>query len=116
MCMLSLAGFPPTGGFLGKLYIFSAAVQNGQTYLAVAGVIATMVGLVYYLRVPFALYDRDVGRAEGGHRRRLRSCGGRRDGGGAGRARARHHPDAADRPRPHGQRLALSLAQAGYRE
>ena len=60
VCMLSLAGFPPTGGFLGKLYIFSAAVQNGQTYLAVAGVIATMVGLVYYLRVPFALYDRDV--------------------------------------------------------
>jgi len=60
VCMLSLAGFPPTGGFLGKLYIFSAAVQNGQTYLAVAGVIATMVGLVYYLRVPFALFDRDV--------------------------------------------------------
>ena len=58
--MLSLAGFPPTGGFLGKLYIFSAAVQNGQTYLAVVGVIATMVGLVYYLRVPFALYDRDA--------------------------------------------------------
>jgi NADH-quinone oxidoreductase subunit N len=60
VCMLSLAGFPPTGGFLGKLYIFSAAVQNGQTYLAVAGVVATMVGLVYYLRVPFALFDRDV--------------------------------------------------------
>jgi NADH-quinone oxidoreductase subunit N len=60
VCMLSLAGFPPTGGFLGKLYIFSAAVQNGQTYLAVVGVIATMVGLVYYLRVPFALYDREA--------------------------------------------------------
>jgi len=60
ICMLSLAGFPPTGGFLGKLYIFSAAVDNDQTYLAIAGVIATMVGLVYYLRIPFALYDRDV--------------------------------------------------------
>jgi NADH-quinone oxidoreductase subunit N len=60
VCMLSLAGFPPTGGFLGKLYIFSAAVQNGQTYLAVVGVVATMVGLVYYLRVPFALYDREA--------------------------------------------------------
>jgi NADH-quinone oxidoreductase subunit N len=60
ICMLSLAGFPPTGGFLGKLYIFSAAVDNGQTYLAVAGVVATMVGLAYYLRVPFALYDREV--------------------------------------------------------
>ena len=60
ICMLSLAGFPPTGGFLGKLYVFSAAVDNGQTYLAIVGVIATMVGLVYYLRVPFALYDRDA--------------------------------------------------------
>jgi len=60
ICMLSLAGFPPTGGFLGKLYVFSAAVDNDQTYLAVAGVIATMVGLVYYLRVPFALYDGDA--------------------------------------------------------
>jgi NADH-quinone oxidoreductase subunit N len=60
ICMLSLAGFPPTGGFLGKLYVFSAAAENGQAYLAVAGVIATMVGLVYYLRVPFALYDRDA--------------------------------------------------------
>jgi NADH-quinone oxidoreductase subunit N len=58
--MLSLAGFPPTGGFLGKLYIWSAAVANGQTYLAVGGAIATVVGLVYYLRVPFALFDRDA--------------------------------------------------------
>ena len=58
--MLSLAGFPPTGGFLGKLYIWSAAVANGQTYLAIAGAIATAVGLVYYLRVPFALFDRDA--------------------------------------------------------
>ena len=60
ICMLSLAGFPPTGGFLGKLYIFSAAAQNGQAWLAVAGVVATMVGLVYYLKVPFALYDREA--------------------------------------------------------
>ena len=58
--MLSLAGFPPTGGFIGKLYIFSAAVDNGQTYLAVVGVAATLVGLVYYLKIPFALYDRDA--------------------------------------------------------
>ena len=58
--MLSLAGFPPTGGFLGKLYIWSAAVANGQTYLAIAGALATAVGLVYYLRVPFALFDRDA--------------------------------------------------------
>jgi NADH-quinone oxidoreductase subunit N len=60
VCLLSLAGFPPTGGFLGKLYVFSAAAQNGQAWLAVAGVVATMVGLVYYLRIPFALYDREA--------------------------------------------------------
>ena len=58
--MLSLAGFPPTGGFIGKLYIFSAAVQNGQTYLAAAGVAATLVGLGYSLKIPFALFDRDA--------------------------------------------------------
>ena len=58
VCMLSLAGFPPSGGFIGKLYIFSAAVDNGQTYLAVVGVVATMVALVYYLRIPLALYQR----------------------------------------------------------
>ena len=63
--MLSLAGFPPTGGFLGKLYVFSAAVHNGQSYLAVAGVAATLVGLGYYLKVPFALIDRDVAVPEG---------------------------------------------------
>jgi NADH-quinone oxidoreductase subunit N len=59
--MLSLAGFPPTGGFLGKLYIFSAAVQAGQTWLAIVGVVATMVALVYYLKIPLALYDRVEG-------------------------------------------------------
>lgn len=58
VCMLSLAGFPPSGGFIGKLYIFSAAVANDQTYLAVIGVIATMVALLYYLRIPLALYER----------------------------------------------------------
>jgi NADH-quinone oxidoreductase subunit N len=58
--MLSLAGFPPTGGFIGKLSIWSAAVDADQTYLAVAGVLATAVALAYYLRIPFALYDRDA--------------------------------------------------------
>ena len=58
--MLSLAGIPPTAGFIGKLTIFSAAVDSDLTYLAVAGVVATMVALVYYLRVPFAMLDREA--------------------------------------------------------
>ena len=41
--MLSLAGIPPTAGFLAKLAVFSAAVDSDLAYLAVCGVIATMV-------------------------------------------------------------------------
>jgi len=58
--MLSLAGIPPTAGFIGKLTVFSAAVDSDLTYLAIAGVVATMVALVYYLRVPFAMLDREA--------------------------------------------------------
>jgi NADH-quinone oxidoreductase subunit N len=58
--LLSLAGIPPTAGFLGKLTVFSAAVDADLTYLAIAGVIATMVALVYYIRIPFAMLDRDA--------------------------------------------------------
>jgi NADH-quinone oxidoreductase subunit N len=58
--MLSLAGLPPAGGFIGKLAIWSAAVDAGQTYLAVAGVLATVVALGYYLKIPLAMFDRDV--------------------------------------------------------
>ena len=58
--MLSLAGIPPTAGFLAKLAVFSAAVDSDLAYLAVCGVIATMVALVYYLRIPLAVIDRDA--------------------------------------------------------
>jgi NADH-quinone oxidoreductase subunit N len=60
--MLSLAGIPPTAGFLAKLAVFSAAVDSDLTYLAVCGVIATMVALVYYLKIPLAVIDRDARR------------------------------------------------------
>jgi len=59
--LLSLASFPPSGGFLAKLYLFSAAIDAGKTYLAVIGVVATMVSLGYYLRFTFALYTRPAG-------------------------------------------------------
>jgi NADH-quinone oxidoreductase subunit N len=66
--MLSLAGLPPMGGFIAKITIWSSAVDTGQTYLAVVGVAATLVGLGYYLKIPFALVDRDVAVPESPYR------------------------------------------------
>lgn len=49
--MFALSGFPPTVGFFGKFYIFSAAVQAGYIWLAVIGVMNSFVSVYYYLRV-----------------------------------------------------------------
>lgn len=51
ICMLSLAGFPATAGFIGKFYLIQASVEGDYTWLAVAIVVGTMISLVYYLRV-----------------------------------------------------------------
>jgi NADH-quinone oxidoreductase subunit N len=49
--MLSLGGIPPTAGFMGKLWLFSAAIDGGYYWLAVIGVLNSAVSLYYYLRV-----------------------------------------------------------------
>jgi NADH-quinone oxidoreductase subunit N len=54
--MLSLAGIPPTAGFVGKFYIFSAAMQAGQVVLAVLGVLASVISVYFYLRVIYLMY------------------------------------------------------------
>ena len=54
--MLSLAGVPPTAGFMGKLYIFKAAVGANLIPLAVAGVLTSILGAFYYLRVIVHMY------------------------------------------------------------
>jgi NADH-quinone oxidoreductase subunit N len=54
--MLSLAGVPPLAGFLGKLYVFTAAVQAHLTWLAIIGVINSVISAYYYLRVVVAMY------------------------------------------------------------
>ena len=59
--MLSFAGLPPTGGFLGKFYVFSAAYDPGWLWLVILGLVATMVSLYYYLAVIRALYLRPAG-------------------------------------------------------
>jgi len=56
--MLSLAGIPPTLGFFGKYLVFLNAVSDGLTGLAVVGVLASLVGVFYYLRVVYVLYMR----------------------------------------------------------
>ncbi|MFZ1682663.1 MAG: NADH-quinone oxidoreductase subunit N [Candidatus Zixiibacteriota bacterium] len=49
--MFALSGFPPTVGFFGKLYIFSAAVKGDMVWLAVVGVMNSFLSVYYYLRV-----------------------------------------------------------------
>mgnify|MGYP003694561553 CR=1 FL=1 len=56
--MLGFAGFPLTGGFVGKFYLFSAAYDRGWTWLVIVGVVATAVSLYYYLGVIRAMYFR----------------------------------------------------------
>jgi NADH-quinone oxidoreductase subunit N len=54
--LFSLAGVPPMVGFFGKLYVLNAAVDAGMTWLAVAGVISSVIGAFYYLRIVFFMY------------------------------------------------------------
>lgn len=56
--MLSLGGVPPTVGFLGKVYLFSAAVDAGMVALAVVGILSSVLGAYYYLRVVVYMFMR----------------------------------------------------------
>ena len=57
--LLSLAGIPPTAGFLGKYYLFSAAMKAGYAWLAVLAVLASAVSLFYYFRIVAAMFLSD---------------------------------------------------------
>jgi len=54
--MLSLAGVPPMAGFLGKFYLFSAAVHADLTWLAIIGVLNSVLSAFFYLRVIVVMY------------------------------------------------------------
>jgi NADH-quinone oxidoreductase subunit N len=54
--LLSLGGFPPTAGFIGKWYIFSAAVQEQHYWLAIIGVLSSVVSVFFYLRIVVMMY------------------------------------------------------------
>jgi NADH-quinone oxidoreductase subunit N len=56
--LLSLAGIPPTAGFLGKYYIFLSLIESGHYWLAAAAVLYALLGLYYYLRIANAMLIR----------------------------------------------------------
>jgi len=68
--MVSLAGLPPTGGFLAKFYVFTAALDAGQVGVALIGVLTSVVSAYYYLRVAYTMFTGEPG-AE------IAFCGGR---------------------------------------
>ncbi len=57
--LLALVGIPPTGGFVGKLYVFAAAVERGWTWLAVIGVLTSAISLYYYFGLAAQMYLRE---------------------------------------------------------
>lgn len=56
IALLSLGGIPPFGGFFAKVLVFGSAIENGLVWLAVLGIINSVVGLYYYLRVMKVMY------------------------------------------------------------
>lgn len=57
--MFALIGFPPLAGFIGKYLVFSAAIQGGYTWLALLGVVMSVVSAYYYLRVLVVFWMKD---------------------------------------------------------
>jgi len=59
LCLFSLAGIPATAGFIGKFFLFKAALQSGLYTLALIGIANSLVSVGYYLKVVYILYMRD---------------------------------------------------------
>ncbi len=60
VCMFSLAGIPPTAGFMAKFYLFKVAIEAGALWIALIGILASIVSVYYYLRVVYFLYMKDA--------------------------------------------------------
>jgi NADH-quinone oxidoreductase subunit N len=56
LCLISLTGIPPTAGFVAKVYVFNAAVQADLVWLAIVGVLNSVVAAYYYLRVVLTMF------------------------------------------------------------
>ena len=59
--MFSMAGVPPLVGFFGKFYVLRAAYEANMAWLAVAGVLASVIGAFYYIRIVYFMYFGEVG-------------------------------------------------------
>jgi NADH-quinone oxidoreductase subunit N len=59
LCLFSLAGIPATAGFVGKFFIFKAAIEEELYALAVIGVVNSLISIGYYLKVVYILYMRE---------------------------------------------------------
>jgi proton-translocating NADH-quinone oxidoreductase chain N len=62
--LLSLIGIPPTGGFLGKLFVFGAAIQSRMILLAVVGIVNSVISVYYYYAIMRQMFFGEVGDAE----------------------------------------------------
>lgn len=58
--LLSLAGIPPFAGFFGKYYIFKSAIEAGYLWLAIIGVISSIISVYFYLRLIIYMYFREL--------------------------------------------------------
>jgi NADH-quinone oxidoreductase subunit N len=59
VCLLSLAGIPPTMGFVGKFYLFATALEAGERGLAIIGALSAAAGVYYYIRPMLYMYMRE---------------------------------------------------------
>ncbi len=57
--LVAMAGLPPTAGFIAKFYVFSAAIKEGYYLLAALGVLTSVIGAYYYLRVLYMMYMKE---------------------------------------------------------
>lgn len=58
--MFALAGIPPLAGFFGKYYLFISAIQNHLTWLAILGVLSSVISVYFYIRVVVVMYFKDA--------------------------------------------------------
>jgi NADH-quinone oxidoreductase subunit N len=67
LAMLALAGIPPTAGFVGKFFIFYAAIRGNEIPLAIFGILTAAVSVYFYLRVVINLYMHPAGAQSDSH-------------------------------------------------